>query len=139
MLGLTFRDIAFVGSNRFTNEVTDWANRVVANGGSAPSAGTKTALSTFVAGCKADAIWAKIFALNCFVPDNLIACFTPLVVGSGSDPWINSGGLFVNGDLSVNGLTGNASNNFLNTGILPSTMPSNLAGWSAYVYTASAT
>src|SRR5258705_5233153 len=92
MLGLTFRDIAFVGSNRFTNEVTDWANRVVANGGSAPSTGTKTALSTFVAGCKADSIWAKIFGLNFFVPDNLITCFIPLVIGMGSEPLINSCG-----------------------------------------------
>jgi hypothetical protein len=98
--------------------VTDWANRVVTNGGAAPSAGTKTALTTFYAGLVSDGLTGKIKAMCCFVPDNLIAAITPLVRGVGSDPWTNTN--FVSGDLTVDGLKGNGSNKYLTTGVAPS-------------------
>lgn len=100
--------------------VDDWALRVVANGGAAPSGGTVTALKTFMAGLATDAIDNKILSCNCFVPDSLTAAITPLIsalVGAFNDPWTNTN--FVGGDLTVNGLTGNGSNKWLNTGIKP--------------------
>jgi hypothetical protein len=116
-------------------ETDNWAARVVANGGAAPSAATKTAICAFVAGCKTDATWSKLIALNVFAPDNLIACQTPLIVGPGRDPWGNENTLFASGDLTVNGLTGNASNKTLVTGIpLSAFSPSNTGGYAWYCY-----
>ena len=57
----------------------------------------------------------KIKALNIFAPDNLIAAQTPLISVAGSKIWSNSN--FVTGDLTINGLKGNGSNKYLNTGI----------------------
>jgi hypothetical protein len=95
--------------------LTDWVARVVVNGGAVPSANTQTAVDTFIKGLKTDLIWTKMLALNIFAPDNLTACLTPLIVGTGSDPWVNHG--FIAGNLSVNGLQYvNGSNNYLDTG-----------------------
>jgi hypothetical protein len=73
--------------------------------------------------------------VNCFVPDNLIASITPLIVGGGVDPWTNTN--FVEGDLTINGLAGNGSNKWLNTGLYPITVFSNYyqAGVTWYAYT----
>lgn len=98
--------------------ITDWANRVVANGGAAPSDSTKTALNTFYTALVSNGLASKMKALNCFVPDNLIAALTPLIKTYGNDPWTNSG-LFVSGDLSVNGLVGDGAAKYLNTGVVP--------------------
>jgi hypothetical protein len=120
-----------------TTVVADWVVRVGNNGGAAPSAATQTALKDFVCGCVADGTWTKLKAVNVFVPDNLIACITPLLVGTGSDPWGNEGGNFVGGDLTVNGLTGNASNKTLTTTIHLSTfIPVNTGGFAWYCYNA---
>lgn len=95
--------------------VTAWSSRVVTNGGAPVSKATQLAVSAFVTGMKADGIWTKMLALNVFVPDSLIACLTPLIVGTGSDPWVNHG--FVAGNLSTSGLQWlNGSNNYLDTG-----------------------
>lgn len=101
------------------NCVTDWANRVVANGGADPSAGTKSALSTFVTGMSSIGVLSLMKAVCCFVPDSLIAAITPLLKAYGNDPWTNAN--FVTGDLTVAGLRGNGSNKYLNTGVNPST------------------
>jgi hypothetical protein len=104
--------------------VTDWASRVVVNGGEAPLAATQSAMSTFVGALKACGIWTKMRALCCFVPDNLIAAITPLVKTFGFDPWTN--GNFVAGDLSVTGLRGDGLAKYLDTGFNPTTaFPSN--------------
>jgi hypothetical protein len=110
-----------VTSNSVTlaDTVTDWAARVVTNGGAAPSGGTKTALSTFAAGLVTDGVWAKLLVVNAFVPDNLIASLTPLQRGTGADPWVNHN--FISGDLTIDGLRGNASTKYLDTGMKVST------------------
>jgi hypothetical protein len=96
--------------------VGNWAAQVVTNGGAAPSSGTKAALQTFVNSLYAANLFAKLVVVNCMVPDNLIACLTPLFnSGLGNNPWTNNN--FVAGDLSVNGLQGNGTNKYLNTGI----------------------
>jgi len=53
------------------------------------------------------------------VPDNLTAALTPLYKTQGSDPWTNVN--FVGGDLTVNGLTGNATTKVLDTGVVSTT------------------
>jgi hypothetical protein len=119
-----------------TDMATDWAARVVANGGAAPSGGTKTALATFWDGLITDGIAAKMISMNVFAPDSLTAAITPFKKGPGLDPWTNNN--FVSGDLTVNGLVGNASNKYLNTGC-PATALTGLdnlsAGLVVYAYT----
>lgn len=122
--------------------IVDWAARVVTNGGAAPSANTKAALTTFYQGLVSNGLASKMKALNCFVPDNLIACITPLYKSAsiGNDPWTN--GNFVDGDLTANGLAGNASNKYLDTGAVPTASypngcwsTSSNGGLSLYVHT----
>jgi hypothetical protein len=116
-----------------------WAARVVVNGGAFPSNATLLALSAFQRGLIADALDTQMLSWNAIVPDNLIASITPQLVGPGFDPWTNTS--FVGGDLTVNGLTGDASSKSLRTGFIPSTgYPSTISsGAVAYCYTASAT
>jgi hypothetical protein len=96
-----------------------WAAQVVTNGGAAVSTATKQAVSDFCYGLDAASLTANIKALNCFVPDNLIAAETPLIQGVGNALWTNHN--FVAGDLSINGLKGNGSNKYLETGVNPNT------------------
>lgn len=91
-----------------------WAARVVANGGANPSVATQNAIATFQCGLITDGLDSLMFTWNAFVPDNLIAAITPQLAGAYNDPWTNQGP-FVLGDLSVNGLKGNASSKFLQT------------------------
>ena len=89
------------------------------NGGAAPSDATKLALHNFCAGLDTDSLTASMLAVNCIVPDSLIAATTPLIKGPGNDPWTNTN--FVAGDLTVAGIKGNASNKYLDTGVNPNT------------------
>lgn len=97
---------------------SDWAARVVVNGGAAVSDNTLYAVSNFCGALDAAAISNLMIAVNVFAPDNLIASITPLYKVFGNDPWTNTN--FVASDLSVQGLKGNASTKFLNSGIIPS-------------------
>ncbi len=98
--------------------VADWVARVVRNGGAAPSANTQSALTTFFNGLVSNNLLAKMKTINVVAPDNLTAAITPFWnVGGGIDPWINHN--FVSGDLTVNGLIGNGSNKYLDTGMAP--------------------
>lgn len=118
------------------DRATDWSNRVVANGGSAPAAGTVTALRTFWNGCISDGFSAKILCFNPVAPDSLTAAITPFIKGAGSDPWTNHN--FVSGDLSVNGLTGNTSTKYLDSGFnLTSFASAQAAGIASYAYSLS--
>lgn len=91
-----------------------WGVRATANGGS-PQTATKNVLTTFYNALVSANILSKMKAVNCFVPDDLVCARTPLIVGPGLDPWTNVG--FVSGDLTVNGLVGNASSKYLKTGV----------------------
>ena len=85
--------------------VASWAERVVINGGVKPLQSTIDTLYTFYNGLVSAGLADKMIAVNCFVPDNLIAAITPLIVHpevGGFDPWTNVG--FVAGDLSPAGL-----------------------------------
>jgi len=100
--------------------VNDWANRVVANGGAAPSAATLNALNTFCNTLDAQGLTPLMMDVCPFVPDNLIAAITPLIRSHGLDPWTNSN--FVLADLTVNGLIGNGTTKRLDVGFNPETI-----------------
>ena len=91
-----------------------WAANVVTNGGAAPSDGTVSALSTFCCALDSAGLTSSMLAVNCYVPDSLIAATTPLIATACQPCWTNHN--FVSGDLSVNGLQGNGSNKYLDLG-----------------------
>ena len=91
-----------------------WAANVVTNGGAAPSDGTVSALSTFCYALDSAGLTSSMLAVNCYVPDSLIAATTPLIATACQPCWTNHN--FVSGDLSVNGLQGNRSNKYLDLG-----------------------
>lgn len=104
--------------NFVADPVDDWAARVVKNGGAAPSAGTVTAMKAFVTTLKSANLFAKMRAVCCLVPDNLIAAITPLIHRFGNDPWTNHD--FVEGtDLSVAGLKPGGGARYLDSGFIP--------------------
>lgn len=103
--------------------VADWASRVVTNGGAFPSSSTLTALNNFVSTLVTNGLDTLMSYVLPFPPDSLIAATTPLYkTGFSSavnDPATNHN--FVAGDVSVNGLNGNGSTKYLDTGCLCST------------------
>lgn len=67
---MLFDSQAKAGSS-FDPAITDWAARVVANGGPTPSVHTQTVLSNFVTGAKADGFWNDIIIFNAIAADSL--------------------------------------------------------------------
>ena len=118
-----------------TVKANDWASRVVANGGAAPSAGTKTALANFWDSLIASSLVTTILTLNAFVPDNLTAARTPFIVGPSADPWINH--FFVPADLGVTGLLGDGTTKYLDLGFQPSSLGNLNHGFTVYNTTGS--
>ena len=119
---------------------TSWRTRVQTNGGAAPSTASVRAISDFSYHLDDNGLTSLILSCNVFAPDSLNACFTPLIVGPGLDPWTNVSNQFVSGDLTVNGLIGDGVAKSLATGIDPSTAYSgdNSAGLFVYESTTSA-
>jgi hypothetical protein len=123
-----------------------WSNNVVANGGANPSTTTVAALNVMGAGLNNDQLlnqslsaFPSLTCLNLMAPDSLIAATTPCIYYKGNQPWVNHN--FVGGDIGANGLTGNGTTKYLDTGLNPSTegnMTSTSAGCYAYVYDNSA-
>lgn len=115
-----------------------WARRVLANGGAFPADNTISAVAAFWSALQAASISSKVISCITLCPDNLIAATTPLFPSAvGSDPWTNHS--FVSGDLTVNGLLGDGSSKYLDTGVNSSTVfpDDNSAGVALYNMTAS--
>jgi hypothetical protein len=111
--------------------VTEWANRVISNGGNTTSASTQAALSTFVQTLNTNGILSLMLSVNCFVPDGLIAATTPLINSAGNNLYTNTS--FVSSDLNGHGLKGDASSKYLDTGFTGTSFPSdNNAGMTIY-------
>jgi hypothetical protein len=123
--------------------VIDWIYRVQKNGGAKPGQNTISAVNHLYKNLATTTILGKIKSLNCYVPDNLIAAITPLINTYGKDPWLNNNNQFVIGDLTINGLKGNGSDQFspslaklLDTGVSGSNYSNdNTAGITIYAYT----
>lgn len=63
----------------------EWARRVVANGGAAPSGNTLRAVASFRASVKS--ILSQIVLCNIFAPDSYYAAMTPLIQGPSAAIW----------------------------------------------------
>lgn len=117
IIGQVIGQVASQGGSSIDPLITDWAARVVINGGAAPSTNTKNALNTFYLSLVSEGIASKMKTVNCIVPDNLIAATTPLIKVAGIDPWTNTN--YINADLSVNGLLDPENTAQLSTGFSP--------------------
>lgn len=93
-----------------------WSNNVVSNGGASPSVNSVTNLNLFAAGLNSNSLVPFTFIYNPVATDSLVAATTPLIYVKGNQPWVNHA--FVAGDLTVNGLTGNGSTKYLDTGFI---------------------
>ena len=102
-------------------DATDWQTRVIANGGTV-SAGTLTAVDTFVKAAKTNGYWTKLVRINLFCGDQLAACLVPLKTGPGNAVDTNYNAKFLAADYTeATGLKGNAVDKALKTGIVPNT------------------
>jgi len=133
----TFRDQPWMGNVRPLASFTlAWAARVVANGGTYPTAGELLAADAYYRGCVTDGIDSMILSDILVVSSSLIGATTPFFHSVGSDPWTNHS--FVGGDLTINGLKGDGTSKYLDTGIITSSaspMTATNAGLAAYIHT----
>ncbi len=118
----------------FNDISQDWSQRVIVNSGAAISSNTSNAVNTFCSGVFNNNLILQIglFATSLVVTDNLIAASTPIFRGIGADPWVAHN--LVSGDLTINGITGNASNKYLDSGFNP--ISQTWVGQSCYAYNA---
>lgn len=132
---------------------TDWANRVVSNGGTLPSIAYQTAVSNFAAGMKTDGNWNSMIVIGSYVPGPTISinppaasCYapvTPILVGPGTSEWLLTNGSHAASvwpsdgqtHITVNGLQAAQ----FSLGAVPSTIWSSASniGVSVYLYSLS--
>lgn len=143
MRGLALQDTAFLGEilDPVVRNYRDVVLPALAIGPLSDNA--ILAMNSFVLGCRADGTWAKMKEVNCFPAAGSVAIAgTPLLLGpTGADAglyqWSNRAGAFVDADVTINGVAGNASTKAFVTGIRPSgTFSSaNSAGLTVYTST----
>jgi hypothetical protein len=97
--------------------VSEWSQTVINNGGFTPTQKTQQSLNMFINDLVESELFNKMYSINCIVPDNLTASLTPLLRYNGFEIWQNNG--FVESDLTVDGLKGNGTNKWIDTGIIP--------------------
>ena len=112
------------GSAALDTDVQSWLTRVASASGTV-SAGTQTAVNTFVLACKAASIWTLFRRLNLCVGD-FNASFVPLVNTSGGTTDTNVN--LVSGDYAENlGWRTDGSTKYISTGYTPSEATGGLA------------
>jgi hypothetical protein len=116
----------------------DWLARILAAGGSRPSVKTFRINDEFYRALLEAGLTSKVTVVNLFAPDSLVAAYTPLIQGSGSAVWVDTGSNGTIADLTINGLkrsAGGGNNRFIETNIFPGTglMTSGTGHGSIYV------
>lgn len=131
----TFRGNIGVSSD--TPYGSEWYARVLASGGSATST-TINSVNTFCKTLVAGGVYNKVYRCNLFCGSNASASFVPIIKTMGTALDTNVG--FIESDYnSTNGLTGDGSSKYLNTGLDPnaSGMDLNSCHLSVYVQSGS--
>lgn len=95
--------------------IHDYNRKIVAAGGAAISTTSSNALRTFYAGLDADGILTNMIFVNPYLPDSLVAVRTPVIWQAGNEIWGNVN--FGTTNLTVNGLTGNLTDKYLQTAV----------------------
>ncbi len=96
-----------------------WAAQVVTNGGAAAPYLSISANSDFCYDIDAVAgLTNALWNVNTYsTPGNIIGAMTPLIHRSGPALWTNHN--FLNADITVQGLQGNGTNKYADTGVIP--------------------
>jgi hypothetical protein len=111
----------------------NWLTRIAAAGGATPSAATIGVMNQMGNTLAAAGLASLMVYLVVYVPDNLIASITPYIKTAGNDSCVNHN--FVTGDLTIDGLKGNGTSKYLDSGCDPLTcFPSDAsAGQGCYI------
>jgi hypothetical protein len=122
MTTLTLRDMGFLGGGLTLTEIESYIARVEAADGQALESGVKAAYTAFVDGCKSDGIWTAIKACCIMAGARTLAgALVPLV---GLAPTRNGTEAGWNYSRKL-GLSGNGTNNYLNTNTAGNSNPLN--------------
>ena len=97
-----------------------WAARVVANGGVAPSAAVKIAMTYFCDGLDTQGLTSLMVMVNCMVTGGIKAALTPLIQGTGSTIWTMVNGAMTDANLTAEGVQASGGQ-YVSTGVVPST------------------
>jgi len=116
-----------------TTTTSNWLQTCYINKSVLVSSNSIWGVDQFWNGLVTDGLDSNMIILNPIVPDSLLAALTPLIAGPGSTLWVNHS--FTDGDVTVNGITGNGSK-YINTGASPSATysPVTSAGQVIYLY-----
>jgi len=122
----------------------NWSNNVRLNGGATVSSANVAIVNNCGLQFNTNGLleaslgaYPTIVSFNLYMPDNLIAATTPQIYWKGNQPWTSHN--FVGGDLTVNGLKGDASSKYLETGVNPSTdLGINSSALAVYAYAVTA-
>jgi len=128
----------FCAVNYMSGRVSDWAKRVVANGGGLPSARIQDAFGTseFDLTLVNNSLDSLMVILNTVCPGDVPTASTPLYKLQGLDPWTNNN--FVNADVTLNGIIGDGATKYLDLGTINTGlngMGNNSAGMTLYFAT----
>jgi hypothetical protein len=116
--------------------VRNWYQRcqAITNGSSNPSAAFQAALVTFCSELDISGLLPKMLCINPFCPSDFTAATVPLFTVGTLAQWTPHN--FSGGDLTVNGIIGNGSNAYMETGITGQfSLSDTNAGLSVYCYT----
>lgn len=106
-----------------TAALNDWVTRVQGVGSNVTISGTQVAVGIFIDGLMTDGVWSKIFRMNIYAGDGILALKAPLKYGGSfnTQDILNN---FVSGDYSQSvGLTGDGSSKYILTGALTNDAP----------------
>lgn len=120
--------------------VTDWLTRLANDYQPMPSTQTIQAICDFCDRLTMYGLTDKLLVVNPVIPDSLLAMRYPLIyqTGNGNSPFVNAN--FVAADLTANGIVGNGTTKYFNTGFNPATqwlLDTSSAGMSVYEYSGS--
>ena len=98
-----------------------WVDNVYSNGGIV-SSNTASAVNTLCDSINSNNLRSKFYRMNLFCGNNLLACLVPLYRGPDrttiyGNPISDTNNNFIETNYSANGLSGNGTNSYLNTGV----------------------
>jgi hypothetical protein len=118
------KTLRYVSARPFRPETSQYADRIISNGGSISEA-SLVAIDQFIGDCRAANIWDKFIEVGPFAGANLNAALVKLVYQPGGQSALSNVN-FVASDYVESGASGGLlgdGTKYLNTGVLGSTLP----------------
>lgn len=126
-----------ITTTTYNSEVQDWAETRIPGNSGTISIQTKDAANIFMLALNSGSLRSLVYRLNLYAGNQLAACLVPLIKDFGNATETNNN--FVSGDYTeATGLKGNGTTKFLDTGLVPSTVYSDINGAHLSIYARSA-